>query len=238
MSRHATDPHCFYPREELTPPLAVIKSCTNQQVYLPPGVCSHICCASLTPPCLQVGRYGPELFDFSAERVTRSVTESLQRLQIPYIDLIQCHDIEFGSLDQVRSEQASLPVALPINNASRTVLRGIANAVDGGANACYVWIIRQHQQAYNVGICAPLWVQFACTPAQLPPHYVHLCGTPPLLCTVSVSIDACCHLLHPDHQRNPASVAAVEAAGAGALHRYHWATLQGTDICAGQGARR
>ncbi len=50
---------------------------------------------------LQVGRYGPELFDFSAERVTRSVTESLQRLQVPYLDLIQCHDIEFGSLDQV-----------------------------------------------------------------------------------------------------------------------------------------
>lgn len=55
-----------------------------------------------TLPPLQVGRYGPELFDFGAERVTRSVTESLQRLQIPYIDLIQCHDIEFGSLDQVR----------------------------------------------------------------------------------------------------------------------------------------
>lgn len=50
---------------------------------------------------LQVGRYGPELFDFSADRVTRSVTESLQRLQILYLDLIQCHDIEFGSLDQV-----------------------------------------------------------------------------------------------------------------------------------------
>lgn len=52
----------------------------------------------------KVGRYGPELFDFSAERVTRSVAESLQRLQIPYIDLIQCHDIEFGSLDQIINE--------------------------------------------------------------------------------------------------------------------------------------
>lgn len=51
---------------------------------------------------LQIGRYGPELFDFSAERVTRSISESLQRLQVPYLDLIQCHDIEFGSLDQVR----------------------------------------------------------------------------------------------------------------------------------------
>eukprot|EP00877_Chromochloris_zofingiensis_P005271 jgi/Chrzof1/14745/Cz09g14110.t1 len=52
----------------------------------------------------KVGRYGPEQFDFSAERVTASVHESLQRLQIPYIDIIQCHDIEFGSLDQVIHE--------------------------------------------------------------------------------------------------------------------------------------
>lgn len=51
--------------------------------------------------CLQVGRYGPTTFDFSAERVVASVRESLARLQTPYIDIIQCHDIEFGSLDQV-----------------------------------------------------------------------------------------------------------------------------------------
>lgn len=49
----------------------------------------------------KVGRYGPETFDFSAERVTASVHESLARLQLTYIDVIQCHDIEFGSLDQV-----------------------------------------------------------------------------------------------------------------------------------------
>lgn len=32
------------------------------------------------------------------------MAESLQRLQVPYIDLIQCHDIEFASLNQVRAE--------------------------------------------------------------------------------------------------------------------------------------
>lgn len=52
----------------------------------------------------KVGRYGAETFDFSEDRVTRSVHESLERLQIPYIDLIQCHDIEFGDLDQVVRE--------------------------------------------------------------------------------------------------------------------------------------
>jgi L-galactose dehydrogenase len=52
----------------------------------------------------KVGRYGPEAFDFSAARVTASVDESLRRLQVEHIDLIQCHDIEFGSLDQVVEE--------------------------------------------------------------------------------------------------------------------------------------
>lgn len=46
------------------------------------------------------GRY-KEGFDFSAERVTRSIDESLARLQLDYVDILQCHDIEFGSLDQV-----------------------------------------------------------------------------------------------------------------------------------------
>lgn len=46
------------------------------------------------------GRYA-EGFDFSAERVTKSIDESLARLQLDYVDILQCHDIEFGSLDQV-----------------------------------------------------------------------------------------------------------------------------------------
>jgi L-galactose dehydrogenase len=52
----------------------------------------------------KVGRYGDRDFDFSAARVIASVDESLKRLHIDYIDLIQCHDIEFGSLDQIINE--------------------------------------------------------------------------------------------------------------------------------------
>lgn len=48
-----------------------------------------------------MGRYGPESFDFSRERVTASVLQSLKRLQVDYIDIIQTHDIEFVHLDQV-----------------------------------------------------------------------------------------------------------------------------------------
>lgn len=46
------------------------------------------------------GRY-VDGFDFSAERVTKSIDESLERLQLSYVDILQCHDIEFGNLDQV-----------------------------------------------------------------------------------------------------------------------------------------
>lgn len=54
----------------------------------------------------KVARYGPTIadFDFSAARVTRSVDESLARLGVGYIDFIQVHDMEFGSIDQIVNE--------------------------------------------------------------------------------------------------------------------------------------
>ncbi len=52
----------------------------------------------------KVGRYGQDEFDFSAQRVIASVDESLARLNVDYVDLIQCHDIEFTSLDQIVDE--------------------------------------------------------------------------------------------------------------------------------------
>lgn len=52
----------------------------------------------------KVGQYGNKEFDYSADRVTLSVHESLHRLQTSYIDLIQCHDMEFVDLDQVVNE--------------------------------------------------------------------------------------------------------------------------------------
>ena len=54
----------------------------------------------------KVGRYGvaEKDFDFSAERVSRSVDESLRRLRVAHIDLIQCHDVEFASVNQLVEE--------------------------------------------------------------------------------------------------------------------------------------
>ena len=65
----------------------------------------------------KVGRYGMDTFDFSATRVTHSVDESLQRLGVDHIDLIQCHDIEFGSLDQVVHE--TLPALRRLREAGK-----------------------------------------------------------------------------------------------------------------------
>lgn len=52
----------------------------------------------------KVGRYGDASFDFSAERVVTSAHESMQRLGVEYLDILQCHDIEFGDLDQIVDE--------------------------------------------------------------------------------------------------------------------------------------
>ena len=52
----------------------------------------------------KVGRYGDDVFDFSAGRVTASLDDSLARLNVDHVDILQCHDVEFGDLDQVVNE--------------------------------------------------------------------------------------------------------------------------------------
>ncbi|PLS30333.1 aldo/keto reductase [Bifidobacterium margollesii] len=54
------------------------------------------------------GRYEPGKWDFSTERIKRSVPESMERLGLDYIDVMQCHDIECGDLRQILDE--ALPV--------------------------------------------------------------------------------------------------------------------------------
>lgn len=72
----------------------------------------------------KVGRYGADVFDFSAERVTRSVDESLSRLPTDHIDLIQCHDIEFGSLEQIVTE--TIPALRQLQTAGKVRAIGIS----------------------------------------------------------------------------------------------------------------
>ena len=63
----------------------------------------------------KVGRYGKDgvnTWDYSARRDTESVYESMERLHIDYIDLINVHDIEFADLHQVVEETLPALVAL------------------------------------------------------------------------------------------------------------------------------
>src|SRR4051812_40711782 len=65
----------------------------------------------------KVGQYGDGQFDFSAERVARSLDESCARLGVDYIDLLQCHDIEFADLTQIVDE--TLPALVKLRRARR-----------------------------------------------------------------------------------------------------------------------
>jgi L-galactose dehydrogenase len=71
----------------------------------------------------KVGQYGQEEFDFSAERVTRSLDESCARLGVDYIDVLQCHDIEFAEADQIVNE--TLPALVKLREAGRIGYIGI-----------------------------------------------------------------------------------------------------------------
>ena len=55
----------------------------------------------------KVGRYGKDgvnIWDYSAKKAQESVYESMERLNIDYIDLINVHDVEFSDMNQVVEE--------------------------------------------------------------------------------------------------------------------------------------
>lgn len=65
----------------------------------------------------KVGRYGKDgknTWDYSAKRATESIYESLDRLHIDSIDLINVHDIEFVDLNLVINE--TLPALVELKN--------------------------------------------------------------------------------------------------------------------------
>ena len=78
-------------------------------------------------------------FDFSAERIRRSVEESLVRLKTDWIDVFQVHDIEYGQREQIVGE--TLPEMFRLKDAGKVrfvgitgyplgILRDVAEAVE------------------------------------------------------------------------------------------------------------
>ncbi len=70
------------------------------------------------------GRYDVASFDFSADRVRRSVDESLSRLKLDHIDLLLCHDIEFDNPETVIFE--TLPALRDVVKAGKVRALGVS----------------------------------------------------------------------------------------------------------------
>jgi L-galactose dehydrogenase len=49
----------------------------------------------------KAGRYGDNEFDFTPQRIRKSVHASLIALQTDYVDILQLHDIDYGDLDVI-----------------------------------------------------------------------------------------------------------------------------------------
>lgn len=76
----------------------------------------------------KVGRYGKDgvnTWDYSGKRATESVYESMERLHVDYIDLINVHDIEFSDLEQVCNE--TLPALCELRSKGVVGHVGITN---------------------------------------------------------------------------------------------------------------
>lgn len=74
----------------------------------------------------KAGRYDKNRdtgFDFSAPRITRSLEESLARLQTDYLDIFQIHDIEYGRKEQILHE--TLPAMFRLRDAGKVRFVGI-----------------------------------------------------------------------------------------------------------------
>ena len=76
----------------------------------------------------KVGRYGENgvnTWDYSAKRVTDSVYESMERMNVDYIDLINVHDVEFADLETVINE--TLPALTELRDKGIVKHVGITN---------------------------------------------------------------------------------------------------------------
>ncbi|OXU30123.1 hypothetical protein TSAR_012735 [Trichomalopsis sarcophagae] len=98
----------------------------------------------------KVGRYELDfenMFDFSPEKVRQSVKQSLERLQLDYVDVIQIHDIEFApSLDIIITQ--TLP------ELSRQVVEGRARHI--GITGYPISVLKECIEKGNINIAVVL----------------------------------------------------------------------------------
>lgn len=76
----------------------------------------------------KVGRYGKEgvnHWDYTAQTATESVFQSMERLNVDYLDIVNVHDIEFSDLDMVCKE--TIPALIDLRNRGIIKNVGITN---------------------------------------------------------------------------------------------------------------
>ena len=71
----------------------------------------------------KLGRYAGGESDFSTKRIAQSVDNSLSRLGLDYVDVLQCHDIDFVLLDQI--VDVALPALRRLQEQGKTRFVGI-----------------------------------------------------------------------------------------------------------------
>ncbi len=69
------------------------------------------------------GRYGVDQFDFSRASIKRNLEGSLRRLRTDHVDLLQAHDVEFGSAEQIIEE--TVPALREMQQAGKARYIGI-----------------------------------------------------------------------------------------------------------------
>ena len=69
------------------------------------------------------GRYGEDVFDFSKKTIARELEQSLRRLRTDHVDLLQAHDVEFGTLDIIVHE--TLPAMRELQRAGKVRFIGV-----------------------------------------------------------------------------------------------------------------
>mmetsp|Transcript_10542 Transcript_10542/g.18120 ORF Transcript_10542/g.18120 Transcript_10542/m.18120 type:complete len:207 (+) Transcript_10542:147-767(+) len=72
----------------------------------------------------KVGRYGQTEFDFSSKRILSSIDESCKRLNVDYLVIVFCHDIEFGDINVVLNE--SIPTLQKLKESGKVRAIGVS----------------------------------------------------------------------------------------------------------------
>lgn len=93
----------------------------------------------------KAGRFGWNEFDFSFKRIIRSAEESMKRLKVEFLDILNLHDIEYSNcryLEQAMNE--GIPALIKLKEQGKIRFFGIAT--------CPIQVIREFIELHDIDI--------------------------------------------------------------------------------------